>query len=60
MHIGNNTETEDLTPGTSNGAHFAGMTSDGSQVYFTTEDALTADGDSSSTSTAPASTAAGR
>lgn len=41
MHIGNDPETVDLTPGTSSGAHFAGMTKDGSQVYFTTRDPLT-------------------
>ena len=41
MHIGNNSNTVDLTPGTMSGAHFAGMTSDGSTVYFTTRDALT-------------------
>jgi hypothetical protein len=41
MHIGTDSHTVDLTPGTTTGAHFAGMSSDGSQVYFTTRDPLT-------------------
>jgi hypothetical protein len=41
MHIGTDSHTVDLTPGTTTGAHFAGMSSDGSEVYFTTRDPLT-------------------
>jgi hypothetical protein len=41
MHIGTDPHTVDLTPGTTTGAHFDGMSSDGSQVYFTTRDPLT-------------------
>ena len=40
MHIGTDPHTVDLTPGTVAGAHFDGMTSDGSTVYFTTRDKL--------------------
>ena len=38
MHIGTSPETIDLTPGTTTGALFDGMTADGSTVYFTTRD----------------------
>jgi hypothetical protein len=44
MHIGSDSHTVDLTPGTTSGAQFAGMTSDGSQVYFTTRDPLATSG----------------
>ncbi len=44
MHIGTDSHTVDLTPGTTAGAHFDGMSSDGSAVYFTTRDPLTTAG----------------
>jgi hypothetical protein len=40
MHIGTNGDTVDLAPGTTTGVVYAGMTSDGSKVYFTTADKL--------------------
>ena len=40
MHIGTNPGTIDLTPGTTTGALYDGMTADGSIVYFTTRDPL--------------------
>jgi hypothetical protein len=43
MNIGDSTKSVDLTPGASAGALFAGMTADGSSVYFTSTDPLTAD-----------------
>ncbi len=42
MHIGNSPNSVDLAPGASAGVLFAGMTSDGSKVFFTTKDALVA------------------
>ncbi len=41
MHLGNDPETVDLTPGATGGAIYDGMSADGSIVYFTTKDALT-------------------
>ena len=40
MHVGTDPETIDLTPGTTTGALYDGMTADGSSVYFTTSDPL--------------------
>lgn len=40
MHIGDSPKTVDLTPGTTSGVQYDGMTSDGSIVYFTTVDPL--------------------
>jgi hypothetical protein len=50
MHIAGSPDSVDLAPGASDGVLYAGMTSDGSRVYFTTKDALAPsalDGDSS-------------
>ena len=41
MNIGDSDKTVDLTPGTTAGVLFDGMTDDGSRVFFTTTDALT-------------------
>ena len=38
MHVAGRPDSIDLTPGTSHGALYDGMTSDGSMVYFTTKD----------------------
>jgi hypothetical protein len=40
MNIGDEGKTIDLTPGTTHGVLFDGMTADGSKVFFTTEDRL--------------------
>jgi hypothetical protein len=40
MHIGSSANGVDLAPGTSTGVLYAGMTADGSRVFFTTPDAL--------------------
>ncbi len=40
MHIAGTRKSIDLTPGTTSGALFDGMTADGSMVYFTTKDPL--------------------
>jgi hypothetical protein len=40
MHLGNLAATADVTPGTSTGVLFAGMTGDGQKVFFTTKDSL--------------------
>jgi hypothetical protein len=40
MHVGNNPNSIDLTPGTTTGVLFDGMSSDGTEVYFTTKDPL--------------------
>ncbi len=40
LHIGTNTNTVDLAPGTTSGVLFDGMTADGSMVFFTTRDQL--------------------
>src|SRR5207344_3385662 len=41
MTVNDSIRSIDLTPGTTSGALYDGMTSDGSKVYFTTRDALT-------------------
>ena len=41
MNVGDSGKTIDLTPGTTHGALFDGMTEDGSKVFFTTVDPLT-------------------
>jgi hypothetical protein len=43
MHIGSSPTSVDLAPGTTSGVLFAGMTGDGSRVFFTTPDALLED-----------------
>ncbi len=40
MHIAGSTHSIDLTPGTTHGVLFAGMTEDGSRVFFSTKDRL--------------------
>ncbi len=40
MHIGNNKGSYDLTPGTTTGVLYNGMTRDGSMVYFSTKDPI--------------------
>ena len=40
MHIGNTEGSYDLTPGTTTGALYNGMTNDGSMVYFSTKDPI--------------------
>lgn len=40
MHIGTTAASVDLAPATTTGVLFAGMTSDGSKVFFTTKDKL--------------------
>jgi hypothetical protein len=40
MNIGDSAQTVDLTPGTTSGALYDGMTADGSKVFFTTTDPL--------------------
>jgi hypothetical protein len=40
MHIGNNQGSYDLTPSTSTGVLYNGMTEDGSMVYFSTKDPI--------------------
>lgn len=47
MNVGDSSSTIDLTPGATDGVLYDGMTSDGSKVFFTTKDALSADGDTS-------------
>jgi hypothetical protein len=42
MHLGNSPESVDLMPTASAGALFAGMSGDGSKVFFTTSDSLEA------------------
>ena len=39
MNVGDSAKTVDLTPGTTHGVLFDGMTADGSKVFFTTSDA---------------------
>jgi hypothetical protein len=41
MNVGDASHTIDLTPGTTSGVLYDGMTSDGTKVFFTTPDALT-------------------
>ena len=43
MNIGDSQSTVDLAPGTTTGVVYAGMTGDGSSVFYTTVDALTPD-----------------
>jgi hypothetical protein len=43
MNVGDSSSTVDLAPGTTTGVLYAGMTSDGSSVLYTTKDNLTAD-----------------
>ena len=40
MHIGGSAKTVDLTPGTTSGVLYDGMTADGSKIFFTTVDQL--------------------
>ncbi len=40
MNVGDSNKTIDLTPGTTTGVLYAGMSSDGSKVFFTTKDEL--------------------
>ena len=47
MNVGDAGQTIDLTPTTTSGVLFDGMTADGSAVYFTTPDKLAGDTDSS-------------
>ncbi len=47
LHIGGSSNTVDLSPGTTSGVLFDGMTEDGTKVFFTTRDEL-AGGDSDS------------
>jgi DNA-binding beta-propeller fold protein YncE len=39
-HVGNSAQSVDLTPGTTTGVLFDGMSEDGSKVFFTTKDKL--------------------
>ena len=48
MSIADSPHTIDLTPGTTSGVVYDGMTADGSRVYFTTTDRLTEDDTDSS------------
>ena len=43
MNVGDSGKTIDLTPGTTHGVLFDGMTEDGSKVFFTTVDRLTSE-----------------
>lgn len=43
MNVGDSAQTIDLTPGTTTGALYDGMSADGTKVYFTTADKLTGD-----------------
>ncbi len=45
MHIGGSPNTVDLSPGTTSGVQYDGMTEDGSVIYFTTRDPLTTSAD---------------
>jgi hypothetical protein len=47
MNVGDASKTIDLMPGSSTGALYDGMTSDGSNVFFTSKDQLASDGDAS-------------
>jgi hypothetical protein len=48
MHVGTSPNTIDLTPGTTSGVQYDGMTSDGTTVYFTTKDQLATGSDQDS------------
>ena len=52
MHIGTSPDSIDLTPGSTNGVQFDGMTEDGTNVYFTTRDPLTTSSDQDTDSSA--------
>ena len=47
MNVGDSAGTIDLTPGSTDGVLYDGMTADGSKVYFTTVDPLAGDTDNS-------------
>jgi DNA-binding beta-propeller fold protein YncE len=47
MHVGTAAQAIDLTPGAPSGVLFNGMTADGTKVYFSTDDPLVGDGDTS-------------
>jgi len=47
MNVGASTETIDVTPTTTTGVRYAGMSADGSRVLFTTKDPMASDGDAS-------------
>ncbi len=49
MNIGDSNHTIDLTPGTTAGVAYDGMTADGSRVFFSTTDQLTGDDEDTST-----------
>jgi hypothetical protein len=48
MNVGDSSHSIDLTPGTTTGVLYDGMTSDGSKVFFSTADQLTGDDSDSS------------
>jgi hypothetical protein len=48
LHVGTDASSIDLTPGTSAGALFAGMSADGESIYFATPDPLAAEDTDSS------------
>jgi hypothetical protein len=48
MNVGDSNQTIDLTPGTTSGVLFNGMTATGSKVFFTTTDQLTGDDEDAS------------
>ena len=48
MNVGDSSATIDLTPGTTHGVLYDGMTADGSKVFFTTVDPLTGDDEDTS------------
>ena len=52
MHVGTNPDSIDLTPGSTSGVQFDGMTEDGTNVYFTTRDPLTTSSDQDTDSSA--------
>jgi hypothetical protein len=47
MNVDDSAQTIDLTPGTTTGAIYDGMSADGSKVFFTTKDQLSNDSDNS-------------
>jgi hypothetical protein len=47
MHVGSSANSVDLTPGTTSGVLFDGMSEDGTRVFFTTMDKLLGDTDDS-------------
>ncbi len=48
MHIGDSADSVELAPGSTSGVLYAGMTADGSTVYFTTTDQLVSEDEDSS------------